>query len=237
MIFFDLETTGVDVKNDRIVQICIKDGEKIITRELNPCMPIPKEASDIHGITDEMVQDKPTFKQVSKSLYDILKGRDLATFNGNRFDVPLFINEFARCGIDFDVSSVKLVDVSNIYRRLNPRDLSSAYKQYTGLELDGAHNAESDVLATEILLKLMQERHEEIKEVDLDLYSNYDNERLDLSGFFLRNSNGNVIFALGKHRGKEAISEPSYLRWMIEKGDFQKDTKEVANRILNNKLI
>src|SRR5690606_5545998 len=109
-------------------------------------------------------------------------------------------------------SSVKLIDVSNIYRRLNPRDLSSAYKQYTGLELDGAHNAESDVLATEILLKLMQERHEEIKEVDLDLYSNYDNERLDLSGFFLRNSNGNVIFALGKHRGKEAISEPSYLR-------------------------
>jgi len=235
MIVFDLETTGTDTQKDRIVQICVKDGDKITTRLINPEMPIPQEASDVHGITDEMVKDAPTFRQIAKSLYAIMNGRDLLTFNGNAFDVPMLINEFARCGIDFDVSGVKLIDASNIYRRLNPRDLASAYKQYTGLELDGAHNAENDVLATEVLFRVMCERHkDELDGVDLDLYSNYDNKRLDISGFFLRNSDGSIIFAKGKHRGKLASSEPSYLKWMIEKGEFQKDTIKIAKEIYEN---
>lgn len=234
MLVFDLETTGVDTQKDRIVQICVKDGDKITTRLINPEMPIPKEASDIHGITDEIVKDAPTFKQIAKSLYALMNGRDLLTFNGNAFDVPLLINEFARCGIDFDVSGVQLIDASNIYRRLNPRDLASAYKQYTGLELDGAHNAENDVLATEVLFRVMCERHkDELDGVDLDLYSNYDNKRLDISGFFLHDLDGNVIFAKGKHRGELASSQPSYLKWMIEKGEFQKDTIKIAKEILN----
>ena len=234
MLVFDLETTGIDTQKDRIVQICVKDGDNIITRLINPEIPIPKEARDIHGITDDMVKNEPTFKQVSKSLYALMSGRDLATFNGNYFDIPLLINEFSRCGIDFDVSGVKLIDVSNIYRRLNPRDLSSAYKQYTGLEMDGAHNAENDVLATEILLRLMQERHSDVlSEQDLDLYSNYDKKRLDLKGFFLYDSDENIIFAKGKHAGELASSQPSYLKWMVEKGEFEKDTIKIAKQILN----
>lgn len=233
MIVFDLETTGTDTTKDRIVQICVKDGDKITTRIVNPEMPIPKESSEIHGITDEMVKDAPTFRQIAKSLYALMNGRDLLTFNGNAFDVPMLINEFARCGIDFDVSGVQLIDASNIYRRLNPRDLSSAYKQYTGLELDGAHNAENDVLATEVLFRVMCERHkEELQDKDLDLYSNYDNKRLDLANFFLHDSDGNVIFAKGKHRGELAKSQTSYLKWMIEKGEFQKDTIKIAKEIL-----
>lgn len=233
MIVFDLETTGVDTQKDRIVQICVKDGDKITTRLVNPEMPIPKEASDVHGITDDMVKDAPTFRQIAKSLYTLMNGRDLLTFNGNAFDVPLLINEFARCGIDFDVSGVQLIDASNIYRRLNPRDLSSAYKQYTGLELDGAHNAENDVLATEVLFRVMCERHkDELQDKDLDLYSNYDNKRLDISGFFLQDLDGNVIFAKGKHKGELASSQPSYLKWMIEKGEFHKSTIKISKEIL-----
>lgn len=232
MVIFDLETTGTDTQKDRIVQICVKDGDKITTRLINPEIPIPKESSDIHGITDEMVKDAPTFSKIAKSLYELLKGKDLVTFNGNHFDIPLLINEFARCGIDFDVSGVKLIDVSNIYRRLNPRDLNSAYKQYTGLEIDGAHNAENDVLATEVLLRVMKERHADELPEDLDLYSNYDKKRLDLKGFFLYNSDENIIFANGKHEGELASSQPSYLRWMIEKGDFEKCTINIAKQIL-----
>lgn len=235
MIVFDLETTGVDIQKDRIVQICVKDGDKITTRLINPEMPIPKSASDVHGITDEMVKDAPTFKQIAKSLYALMNGRDLLTFNGNAFDVPLLINEFARCGIDFDVSGVQLIDASNIYRRLNPRDLASAYKQYTGLELDGAHDAANDVMATEVLFRAMCERHkEELEGMDLDLYSNYDKKRLDIGGFFLQDSDGNVIFAKGKHKGELASSQPSYLKWMIEKGEFHKNTIKIAKEIYEN---
>ena len=233
MIIFDLETTGVDTKNDRIVQICIKDGDKITTRLINPEIPIPIESSEIHGITDDMVKDQPTFKQLSKSLYSIINGKDLCTFNGNSFDIPLLINEFSRCGIDLDVSNVNLIDVSNIYRRLNPRDLGSAYKQYTGVDLDGAHNAENDVLATEIILLAMKKQHDELKDVDLNLYSNYDRKRLDLKGFFLYDKEENIIFANGKHKGELASNHPSYLNWMIEKGDFEKDTIKIAKQILN----
>jgi DNA polymerase-3 subunit epsilon len=233
LIVFDLETTGVNTKTDRIVQICIMVDGVCKTRLVNPGITIPKEASDVHGITDEMVKDAPTFKQIAKSLFEVISGRDLCGFNSNHFDVPLLINEFARCGYDLDVSGVKLIDVSNIYRRLNPRSLEAAYKQYTGAELDGAHNAENDVKATWLLLEKIKEVHkEELHEKDLALYSNYDKKIVDLQGKFEETEKG-IVFTFGKHKGELASSHPSFLRWMIEKGDFENDTIKIAKQILN----
>lgn len=232
---FDLETTGIDVNTDRIVQICVKIGDNITTRLINPECAIPHGATEVHGITNEMVKDEPTFKQIAKALNNMLKGKSLCGFNSNRFDVPMLVKEFERAGIEFDVSEVDLIDVSNIYRRLNPRDLSSAYLQYTGKELDGAHDAKNDVLATEELLIAMSEKHEELKDADLNLYSNYDKKRIDLSGLFLEDDDKNIIFGFGKHSGKVATTEKSYLDWVVTKSDFPKDTKNKAKELLNIK--
>lgn len=235
MIFFDLETTGVDTQNDRIVQICVKKGDEIKTMLINPEIPISPEASEVHGITDDMVKDAPTFSQISKSLYKYIYGEDLAGFNSNKFDVPMLVKEFERAGIDFDVSKINLIDVSNIYRRLNPRNLQSAYKQYVGEEFDDAHDAQADVLATERLFKEINKQHsDELKDIDLNLYSNYDRERIDLAGMFVKNNEGNLIFGFGKHVGKEVGNHLSYVEWILYKSDFPKDTKKVARKILKN---
>lgn len=233
MIFFDLETTGVDTQNDRIVQICVKKGDEIKTMLINPEIPISPGASEVHGITDEMVKDAPTFKRIAKSLYSYIYGEDLAGFNSNKFDVPMLVKEFERSGIKFDVSKIKLIDISNIYRRLNPRDLQSAYKQYIGEGFDDAHDAQADVLATEKLFEKIKEVHsEELKDVDLQLYSNYDVKRIDLAGMFVENENGEIIFGLGKHKGNLTNEHLSYVDWIAYKSDFPTETKEIAINLL-----
>src|SRR4026209_1793281 len=163
----DLETTGVNPGTDRIVEIGIlkvlPDGTRNVKRKLiNPEIPIPKTASDVHGITDEMVQNAPKFKQVAHELEQMLDGCAIAGYNSNRFDIPLLMEEFLRAQVDFDMKSRKLLDIQNIFHKMEPRTLSAAYKFYCSKNLDGAHGAEADATATYEILEAQIERYPEL---------------------------------------------------------------------------
>jgi DNA polymerase-3 subunit epsilon len=173
IVFFDLETTGVDVAKDRIVEISIlklhPDGKKEVkTRRVNPEMPIPNGSSEIHGIYDEDVKDEPTFKSMAKSLATFIGNSDMAGFNSNKFDVPLLVEEFLRVGVDFDFENRSLVDVQNIFHFLESRSLVAAYKFYTNKVLDNAHSAEADNVATyEVLESILSKEDETKKDISL----------------------------------------------------------------------
>ncbi len=167
LAFIDLETTGVNPGIDRIVEIAIvkilTDGTKNVKRKLiNPEMPIPKTSSDVHGITDEMVKDAPTFKQVAHELKQMLTGCDLSGYNSNRFDIPLQMEEFMRAQVDFDMTNRKLLDVQNIFHKMEPRTLTAAYKFYCNKTLEGAHSAEADASATHEILVAQIEKYPEL---------------------------------------------------------------------------
>lgn len=238
--FFDLETTGVDKSKDRIVEISIAklllDGSiETKTKRINPLIPIPKEASDVHGITDEIVKDCPTFKQLAKAIYDFIQGCDIAGFNSNSFDVPFLYNELYRSGIIWDYAETSFIDVRNIFVRKEERDLTAAYKFYCGKELTNAHSAEQDVKATiEVFaeqLKCYTDLPLTIKE--LALFSNFDKTIVDLGGCFSIDAEGDYIFNFGKHKGKKCKSETSYILWMLEQ-DFLPDAIKICNKILSN---
>jgi len=242
IVFFDLETTGVDVENDRIVEIAIlkvfPDGSKENkTKLINPTIPIPAGASEVHGITDEEVKDKSTFKQVAKSIFEYIEGCDLCGFNSNKFDVPLLFNEFVRAGIYLDYSSINLIDVGNIFKINEQRTLSAGYKFYCGKDLDDAHSAEVDINATYEIFVAQLEKYSELPQnlKDLAIYSNYGNEILDLSGKFTKDDEGNIILTFGKHRGKKASDHLDFLQWML-KASFPPDTCKICNQILTNNL-
>lgn len=262
LAFFDLETTGTNVATDRIVEISIlkvfPDGQKEIkTRRLNPTIPIPLEASLVHGIYDEDVKDEPTFKMVAKSLAELFSNCDLAGFNSNRFDVPLLMEEFLRAGIDFDLNKVKLVDVQNIFHQMEKRTLAAGYLFYCGKNLDNAHSAEADTIATYEILEAMVDRYKGVEiendkgekivpvkpEIDaLSEFSKRENN-LDLAGRIVLDEKGDAIFNFGKHKGKSVVEilekDPSYYAWMMN-GDFPLYTKKVLENIklslLKNKL-
>ncbi len=240
IVFFDLETTGVDVAKDRIVEISIlklnPDGKKEIkTRRINPEMPIPKESSEIHGIFDEDVKDEPTFKAVAKSLANFIGNSDLAGFNSNKFDVPLLVEEFLRVGVDFEINNRSLVDVQNIFHKMEQRTLSAAYQFYCDKELIDAHSAEADIKATYEILEAQVERYEDL-ENNVDFLSEFSkrNNNADLIGRIVFNENKEEVFNFGKHKGKlvsEVLEkEPSYYNWMIN-GDFPQYTKKVLTAI------
>lgn len=242
LVFFDLETTGVSVQNDRIVEISVvkvrPDGtQEVKTRKLNPEMPIPKEASDIHGITDEDVADAPTFNAISKNLYVYLEGCDLAGFNSNKFDVPLLINEFQRAGLQFSVEGRRLIDAYRIFCQKEPRSLTAAYQYYCGKELEGAHGAEADTLATlEVFagqLNKYDDLPKDIEELHL-LCNQTDPNWIDSTGKF-KWSGDDAIVGFGKNAGSKlsviAVENPGFLRWMI-KVDFPEDAKKIANDAL-----
>ena len=240
IVFFDLETTGVDVATDRIVEISILklgiDGKKEIkTRRVNPTIPIPKESSDIHGITDEDVENEPTFKALAKSLAQFIGNSDLAGYNSNKFDVPLLVEEFLRAEVDFDLQNRKLVDVQNIFHKMEQRTLVAAYKFYCGKELVGAHGAEADNLATYEVLEAQIEKYDEL-ENDVNFLSDFSkrNKNADLMGRIVFDENDVEVFNFGKHKGQsvEEIlkNEPSYYDWMM-KGDFPLYTKKVLTAI------
>jgi DNA polymerase-3 subunit epsilon len=174
IIFFDLETTGIDIAKERICQIaCIKidlDGKQTEKELLiNPTIPIPKEATEIHGITDEMVADKPTFANISKSLFEFFEGCDIAGYNSNVFDVPLLAEEFSRSRIEFPNWELNFVDVLQYERLLKPNKLADVYKRYTGKDLEGAHDALNDVRATLEILLHQTEGNKDIFPADIDL--------------------------------------------------------------------
>ena len=240
IIFFDLETTGVDTAKDRIVEISMAkimpDGEEIVkTRKLNPEMHIPEEATAIHGITDEDVKDCPTFAQVAKSLEQFIRGCDFGGFNSNRFDLPVLVEEFLRAGVDVDFKRRKFIDVQNIFHKKEQRTLVAAYKFYCDKDLDDAHSAEADTLATYEVLKAQLERYPDL-ENDIDKLAEFSTraETADYAGRILFNEKGEEVFGFGKYKGRSVEEvfrmEPSYYAWMMN-GDFPLYTKKVITEI------
>ena len=247
--FFDLETTGIRVATDRIVEICIhrvnvNGSTQTRTLRINPEMHIPPEVTAIHGITDEDVKDCPTFKQVAHELTKFLDNCDLAGFNSNHFDIPLLVEEFLRAEIDFELKGRRFVDVQNIFHKMEPRNLSAAYKFYCEKELINAHSAEADTIATYEILKAQLDRYAEVsfndkkgnatKPVVNDIKAlsdfSFGLKNVDLIGHIIYNEKNVEVFNFGKHKGKPVAqvlkNEPSYYNWMM-KGEFPLSTKRV----------
>jgi len=238
--FFDLETTGVNVAKARIVEISIlkvfpngnKEGK---TWLVNPEMPIPPQTTAVHGITDEKVANEPSFKQLSKQVYDMIKGSDLAGFNSDRFDIPLLAEEMLRSGIDVDFKKHLTVDVQTIFHKMEKRNLSAAYAFYCGKNLENAHSAEADTTATYEVLKAQIEKYDAL-ENDIAKLSAFSTRRksVDFAGFILVDDDGDPSFGFGKHKGKKVVNvlqrEPGYFSWLLD-ADFPLYTKKVLTAI------
>ena len=214
--FFDLETTGVNVTNDRIVEICVhkvhpNGKEETHTWRVNPTIPIPAGASAVHGIYDADVADKPTFAHLAAEVNGLIQDSDLAGYNSNKFDIPLLAEEFLRAGIEFDMSKRRAVDVQNIFHRMEQRTLTAAYKFYCDKSLEDAHSAEADVLATYEVLKSQLDRYEEL-ENDMSFLAEFSNRQkvADFAGFIAYNGHGQEIFTFGKYRGQTVESVLKY---------------------------
>ena len=240
LIIFDLETTGIDVGKDRIVEVYFikihPNGNKETKHYfLNPGIPIPKEASAVHGITDEDVKDKPSFAEKVHEIKQFVSGCDFGGFNSNKFDFPLLCEEFGRAGVAFDSSKVKFVDAQRIFHQMEPRNLTAAYKFYCGKELTDAHSAAADTEATWEIIQAQIDRYQEIENnmEYLDKMSRYSNQ-VDFAGRFKYNEEQVVVFNFGKHKGvpvKDVLKrEPGYYDWMM-KGDFPQNTKQVITKI------
>ena len=244
--FIDLETTGINITNDRIVEIGIVkiqvDGTKQVKRKLiNPTIPIPKASSDVHGITDEMVRDAPTFKQVANEIKQFIDNSDLGGYNSNRFDLPLLIEEFSRAGITFGIDGKKMVDVQKVFHQMEQRTLSAAYKFYCNKILEGAHGAEADATATWEILEAQIERYPNLGDtVDSIVKFTGEDDIVDFARRFIKDERGVEIFNFGKHKGKSIAQvlkeEPQYYDWMM-KGDFALNTKQKLTEILNRTLL
>ena len=240
IVFFDLETTGVDTAKDRIVEISMvkvmPDGEEITrTRRINPQMHIPEQATAIHGIKDEDVANEPTFAQIAKSLAQFIEGCDFGGFNSNRFDLPMLVEEFLRVGVDIDFKKRKFVDVQNIFHKMEQRTLVAAYKFYCDKDLTEAHSAEADTKATYEVLKAQLDRYPDLQN-DVAALAEFStrNETADYAGRILYNEKGEEIFGFGKYKGRLVSQvfqeEPSYYAWMMN-GDFPLYTKKVITEI------
>jgi len=253
LAFFDLETTGIKVATDRIVEICIHrintDGTtKTKTLRINPEVPIPPEVTAIHGITDEDVKDAPKFREVAHDLAHFLENCDLAGFNSNHFDIPLLVEEFLRAGVDFELKGRRFIDVQNIFHKMEPRNLIAAYKFYCDKDLVNAHSAEADTIATFEILKAQLDRYNEIGFKDRkgnvtipvvnDVKSlsefSHASRNADLVGQIVYNDKNEEVFNFGKHKGKLVAevfkNEPSYYDWIM-KSEFALSTKKVVTSI------
>lgn len=238
--FFDLETTGINVATDRIVEISIykimPNGDKEIkTKKINPTIPIPIESSAVHGITDTDVADAPTFAEVAKDLAKFIEGCDLAGYNSNKFDVPLLAEEFLRADVDFDISKRNLVDVQNIFHKMEQRTLSAAYHFYCKKDLTNAHSAEADTIATYEILEAQLDKYQDLQN-DVKFLADFSQRSVnaDLIGRIIFDENGVEVFNFGKHKGKSVEKvleiEPGYYSWMMN-GDFPLYTKKVLTNI------
>jgi len=245
LAFIDLETTGINLATDRIIEIAIikvlPDGKRSVKRKLiNPRMPIPKQSSDVHGITDEMVKDAPIFKDVAHELKQMLDGCDIAGYNSNRFDIPLLVEEFLRADVDFDMKGRRLLDVQNIFHKMEQRTLSAAYKFYCNKNLDGAHSAEVDASATHEILIAQLERYPDLgTSIDSVLKLIGEESIVDFARRFIM-ENGVEVFNFGKYKGKAVAdvlrNEPQYYDWMM-KGDFPQYTKQKLTEIRTRSLL
>lgn len=240
LCIFDLETTGTNVAKDRIVEICILKVNPDASREsktwlVNPEMPIPKETTALHGISDEDVKDAPKFKEIAPKIMEMIAGSDLGGFNSNRFDVPLLAEELLRAGIDFDLSKFKLVDAQTIFHKMEPRNLTAAYKFYCKKDLENAHSAEADVLATFEVLDAQVVHYEELPN-DIAALSEFSfhTKFADLAGMIHFDEEQQEIFAFGKYKGqrvKEVFQKDlGYYGW-IQSADFPLYTKKILTGI------
>lgn len=240
LIFFDLETTGINIVKDRIVEVSFvkvhpNGKEECKTRRINPEMPIPPESTAIHGITDEDVKDCPTFKEVAKSLAVQIEGCDLAGFNSNRFDIPLLAEEFLRVGVDIDLNKRKFVDVQTIFHKMEQRTLSAAYKFYCDKSLENAHTAEADTIATYEVLKAQLDRYPDLQN-DINYLSQYSSftNNVDFAGRMVYNDKGEELINFGKYKGQRVgdvlKNDPGYYSWIMN-GDFPLNTKKMLTEI------
>ncbi len=253
LAFFDLETTGVNVSADRIVEISIlkvfPDGKEAVkTLKINPEIPIPLESSLFHGIYDKDVQDAPIFKDVAREIADFLGDADLAGYNSNKFDIPMLMEEFIRAGVDFSLEGRHFVDVQNIFHQMEQRTLKAAYRFYCDKNLDHAHSAEDDVKATYEVLKSQLARYQDTvwedksgnKSIpvvnDVEALHQFTNlsRPVDFAGRMVFNEQGEEVFNFGKHKGRPVEEvfavEPSYYSWMMQ-GDFPLYTKKCLDKI------
>jgi DNA polymerase-3 subunit epsilon len=248
--FFDLETTGTNVAQDRIVEISIlkvfpNGNKESHTWKVNPGVPIPKQASDIHGITDEMVANEPSFKELAPKVMALLKDSDLGGFNSNRFDIPLLAEELLRAEVDLDLKKAMSVDVQTIFHKMEKRTLGAAYKFYCDKNLEDAHSAEADTNATYEVLLAQLERYQDL-ENDVKYLAEFSSHKnfADFAGFVGFDKEGREIFTFGKYKGtlvEEVLDkEPGYFGWLLN-ADFPLYTKKVLTRIklnrFNNKLL
>jgi len=240
LIFFDLETTGIDVATDRIVEISYlkvfpNGDEESKTMKINPTVPIPAKVTAIHGITDEDVKDAPKFNEIAKSLARIFEGSDFAGYNSNKFDLPLLAEEFLRAGTDIDLKKRKFVDIQVIFHKKEQRTLSAAYKFYCEKELVNAHSAEADTYATYEILMAQLDRYQDLPN-DVDELSKFSsqNQNADFLGRIIFNDEGQEIFNFGKYKGQlvEDIlrKDQGYYGWMMN-GQFPLHTKNVLTAI------
>jgi DNA polymerase-3 subunit epsilon len=250
---FDIETTGLQIVTDRIIEICIikvnPDGEQQTkVQRFNPQMHIPEMVTAIHGIKDEDVKDEPTFADQALQLNQFLENCDLAGYNSNKFDIPMLVEEFFRSGIDFDLSGRRFIDVQNIFHKMEPRTLRAAYKFYCNSEIINAHSAEADTRATFEILQSQIERYSDIAFTDENGNESYpvindmqalhdfsfNSRNVDLVGHIVFNNQGVEVFNFGKHKGKSVEevlkAEPSYYSWM-QNADFPLSTKRVLSAI------
>jgi DNA polymerase-3 subunit epsilon len=253
LAFFDLEATGITIGLDRIVEIAVlkamPDGtEQILTKKINPEMPIPLETSLIHGIYDEDIKDAPTFGQTAQEFADFIGDADLAGYNSNKFDIPMLLEEFLRVGINFDMSDRKFVDVQNIFHQMEQRTLKAAYKFYCQKDIINAHTAEADIRATYEVLLAQLDKYQDTEFEDkkgnkskpvqndvaaLHAFTNM-NKVVDFAGRMVFNANGEEVINFGKHKGRTVEQvfdmEPSYYAWM-KQGDFPLYTKKKLEEI------
>ena len=244
--FIDLETTGVNLTNDRIVELAIvkimADGTRIAKRRLiNPQMPIPQVTSDIHGITDDMVKDAPTFKQMSNEIRQFLENCDLGGYNSNRFDIPMLMEEFLRAGVEVDLSDRRMIDVQHIFYTMQPRTLSAAYQFFCEKELVDAHSAEADINATIEVLEAQLKKYDKLgTTVDSVLSVIGEDKIVDYARRFSFDANGNEVFNFGKYKGMPVADvlkkEPQYYDWMM-KGEFPMHTKKKLTELFNRTLL
>jgi len=240
LVFFDLETTGINIVSDRIVEISYlkinpNGEEESKTRLINPEMPIPIQATAIHGITDKDVKNSPTFKMIAKSLAAQIEGCDLAGYNSNRFDIPLLAEEFLRAEVDIDLMQRKFVDIQTIFHKKEPRNLSAAYKFYCDKDMENAHTAEADTRATYEILQAQLNRYPDLKN-DIAFLSEYSsfNNHADFAGRIIYNEQRQEVINFGKYKGrlvKDILQEdPGYYGWIMQ-GDFALHTKKVFTAI------
>jgi len=248
--FFDLETTGTDICRDRIVEISIlkvypNGNKESRTWLVNPERPIPAECTAVHGITNEKVANEPTFRELSHTVYNMIKDSDLAGFNSDRFDIPLLVEELLRADIDFDMKSRVSVDIQTIFHKKEERTLSAAYKFYCGQTLENAHSAEADTNATYEILKAQLDRYGDLPN-DMKALSEFTTRKrsVDFAGFIILDKDGEECFSFGKHKNVKVTKvfevEPGYFGW-IQGADFPLYTKKVLTAIklrrMNNRLL